>query len=55
MKKKTQFKSIGELPAGGDWQFLLVTLYGTSDAIVVADMKGGFAPRMIIDGKLVEL
>lgn len=51
---KRQFTFIGELPPG-DWRFLLVTIKGQADVIVVWEKDGQFTPRMIVDGKLVEL
>jgi hypothetical protein len=50
-----QFTYIGTLPAGGDWRFCLVQIAGQADVIVVADMKGKWAPRMIVKGKLIEV
>ena len=47
-----QFTLIGELPPG-DWRFLLLSIQGRSDAIIVWDKDGQHAPRMIVDGKIV--
>ena len=50
-----QFKFAGSLPANGDWRFLLVVIEGQSDVVLVVDRNGRNAPRMVIDGKLVEV
>jgi hypothetical protein len=47
-----KFKLIGELPEG-DWQFSLIRVRGEADVLVVVDLLGRHAPRMVIDGKFV--
>ena len=49
-----QFTFVGELPPG-DWRFLLVVIKGSADVIVVWEKGGKHAPRMIVDGKMVEI
>ncbi len=49
-----EFKCIGMLPQG-DWMFLLVQIDGEPDAVLVVDKTGCTAPRMIINGKLVNV
>lgn len=49
-----EFKLIGELPRG-DWQFCLVRIEDEADAVLVVDVMGLNNPRMVIDGKLVEI
>ena len=51
---KPEFTYAGELPKG-DWRFLLVSMAGKADAIVVVDMSGDNPPRMIIRDKLVTI
>ena len=53
-RKPTPYKYIGTLPAG-DWHFGLLQLESRPDVIIMTDMTGGEAPRMLIEGKLVEV
>ena len=46
-------KLSGVLPKG-NWRFCLVEIQGQPDVIVVADYSGQNAPRMVVNGKLVE-
>jgi len=50
----SRFKLIGELPKG-EWQFCLVRIKDAPDVVLVVDLTGYCAPRMVIKGKLVEL
>lgn len=49
-----KFNYIGELPRG-EWKFGLVSIVGNTDVIVAVEKNGKEPPRMIIDGKLVNV
>jgi hypothetical protein len=50
----TKYEFLGDLPEG-KWRFMLLTIAGQPDVIVVVDESGMHAPRMVIGAKLVEL
>lgn len=50
-----KFTYIGELPAGGTWRFCVVAIKGQADVVLICDTSGRHTPRMVIDGKLVEI